>query len=297
MGGPASLPGFVGGEGDARPPESLFWMTAEGPPPQASGPRTANRLPATRCSAYPLGALTKLGEVRRFLVEVARQHTRVAHEAEDVAHDIVVAALRRGLPLDEDALIRSGRAAARLHSAFLARSAARRRARETCGWAELVSDDGIETRQNDAEPPSTVLSSALQTTLLLLVLGHTKAELRSLLCLTDVALRKRLQALRDRGPLARPSFPLPTQGTGYAQLRRTQLRLLPQLANRLAENGQAGRLVAAGDPDGHGFVFAEVLTNRLSTATPDAPTPKRRVRRKGNSCSTASSRTSGSSSS
>lgn len=213
-----------------------------------------------------------------------------------MAHDLVVAALRRGLDLEEEAFIRSGRAAARLHSAFLARSAARRRARERLGAAEDVSDDGIEARQGSPEPASLGLSSALETTLLLLVLGHTKSELRSLLGLTDEALRKRLQALRARAPLARPRVPAAHHGAGYPQLRRAQIRVLPRLAEQAAGEGQAGRLLASSDPDGHGVIFAEVLTKRPGTATPDAPRPDPR-RNQGKPCSTASSKTSPSSSS
>jgi DNA-directed RNA polymerase specialized sigma24 family protein len=219
-------------------------------------------------------------DVRRVLVAASRRHSRVSHEAEDVAHDIIVAALRRGLALEDDRFARTADASARQHGAFVARSAARRRARELLCAAEPEGTDADGPNDgslnggslNDgAGVPSTGLPSALEITLLLLSLGHTKSELCSALGITDAALRKRLQGLRERAPLARPRFA--ERSAGSPSLRRTQVGLLPELAPRLEGCRGSGRLIAVSDGDGHGIIFSEVLTNARGTATANARAP------------------------
>jgi hypothetical protein len=205
------------------------------------------------------------------LVAASRRHTRLRDEAEDLAHDIVIAALHRGIALDGDRFARTADASARRHGAFVARSAARRRARELLCALDVESTDPGEPSQSDGVPP-TGLPSALHTTLLLLSLGHTKSELRSALGLTDAALRKRLQGLRERAPLARPQFAEPTARS--ADLRRTQVAVLQRLPPQIAGYRPRGRLIALGDCEGHGIIFSEVLTNARGTATSPHLTPQ-----------------------
>jgi hypothetical protein len=209
-------------------------------------------------------------DVRRMLVAASRRHGRVGHEAEDVAHDIILAALRRGITLEGDRFACTVDASARQHGAFVARSAARRRARELLCAA---GPEATDTDQPSDYPagPSISLPSALQTTLLLLSLGLTKAELRFTLGITDAALRKRLQGLRERAPLARPQFA--ERSACRPSLRRTQVEFLPQLAPRLESRGGSGRLLAVSDCEGHGIIFSEVLTNARGTATSNASAP------------------------
>jgi hypothetical protein len=209
--------------------------------------------------------MTTLREVRRVLVTASLRHARVRDEAEDLAHDIIVAALRRGITLDDDHFVRSAEASARQHGAFVARTAARRRTRELLCSLTLLNTDADEANESD-RAPSAGLPPALLTTLLLLSLGHTKAELRAALGLTDAALRKRLEGLRRRGPLAPPQFA--ERSPSSADLRRTQLAVVAELACR-----SRGRLIAVSDPEGHGIVFAEALTNRGATATTGASPP------------------------
>jgi DNA-directed RNA polymerase specialized sigma24 family protein len=208
--------------------------------------------------------------VRQMLVAAARRHARVRDEAEDLAHDIVLAALRRGLALDSDSFGRAADASALRHGAFVARSAARRRARELLYALDLEPTDTDPPNGSDGAP-STQLPSALHTTLLLLSLGHTKSELRSALGLTDVALRKRLQGLRQRAPLARPQFTKPSARS--PALRRSQVAVLPQLAARRDKGGHPRRLIALSDGEGHGIIFSEVLTNARGAATSNASEP------------------------
>ena len=205
--------------------------------------------------------MSTLRAIRESLIEVSRRHSRVAHEVEDLAHDIILSALRRGSPLDGEAFVRNLRSAARRHGAFLARSAARRRAREA---RDAVNHD--ERREVDARDdlvegaPLSMLSPPLRTTLFLLFLGLEKAELRLALGVTDAALRKRFQALREHGPLARADLPVPTRTPALCQLRRGQVKLLPRLVAALVGDGSARRVLGATDPDGHGLIFAEALT-------------------------------------
>jgi len=203
----------------------------------------------------------------------------VAHEAEDLAHDLILAALRSGQAVDGETFTRTAHGAARLHGAFLARGAGRRRARETVFAADFVRvvdarEDGIDTRDDGVEPTAG-LPPALRTTLLLLLLGLEKSEVRAALGVTDAALRKRFQALRDHGPMARPETPLSPRSPRspvFARLRRSQVQLLPRLVSKFAREGRERRMLAVADPDGHGLILAEVLTNGRRTATTGVPT-------------------------
>jgi DNA-directed RNA polymerase specialized sigma24 family protein len=176
--------------------------------------------------------------IRTSLVAAARRYSRVAHEVEDLAHDLVVSALRRGV-LASPEFLRSIHGAARRHGAFLARSAERRRAREAHAVPVEVA---VEEAPEGAS--LSVLSPALQTTLLLLAAGLEKAELHIALGVTDAALRKRFQALRASAPLARPAV---VRTEIPRQLRRVQVSALPRLA--------ASRALATSDPDGHGLIL------------------------------------------
>jgi DNA-directed RNA polymerase specialized sigma24 family protein len=229
--------------------------------------------------------MSTLREIRASLVEVSRRYSRVAHEVEDLAHDIVVSALRRGSSLDGETFLRSARGAAQRHAAFLARSAGRRRAREVSSAGEHVVDGDADAGADaDEGAPLSVLSPTLRTTLFLLLSGLEKAELRVALGVTDAALRKRFQALRGHGPLARPDFPVPRRTPALFQLRRSQVGVLRRLAVALIGDDPARRVLAASDPDGHGVIFAEALTPGRRAATSYASATNDRTRRKGNPC-------------
>jgi DNA-directed RNA polymerase specialized sigma24 family protein len=251
---------------------------------------------ALRPDASLVLSVSTLRSVRESLVEISRRHSRLADEVEDLAHDIIVSALRRGFSLDGERFLRSAHGAARRHGAFLARSAGRRRVREAWSACDDVTRAGVVTDDDVEGAPLSVLSPALRTTLFLLVLGLEKAELRLALGVSDAALRKRFQALREHGPLARPRLPIPRRTAALSQLRRGQVELLPRLAAGLVRGGQSRRVLAASDPDGHGLIFAEALTPGRGTATSDASPTNDGTHTKGSPCSTARSRTSPSSS-
>lgn len=237
--------------------------------------------------------MATLRELRESLVEISRRHSRVAHEAEDVAHDLVLSALLRDLPLEGESFLQRAHGAARRHAAFLARSAGRRRAREAhCALVDMpdmVADPAKEAA--DGAAPLSILSPALRTTLLLLMLGLDKAELRVALGLNDTALRKRFQELRARGPLARPLLHLARRTPALSRLRRSQVELLPRLTATPAVGEAAQRALAVSDPDGHGLIFAEVLTPSRGAATRRAASRYASPPTKGIACSTAKSKT------
>ena len=233
-------------------------------------------------SALDWAAMSTLLEIRASLVQVSRRYSRVAHEVEDLAHDVIVSALRRGSALDGELFTRSVRSAARQHGAFLARSAQRRRARETAAVRCEVTD--VEASQSGHGAALSELSPGLRTTLLLLLLGLEKAELRWALGLTDAALRKRFQALREHAPLARPELPVRDRTAAHSRLRRSQVGLLPRLADTRAAGAPPRRVLGASDPDGFGVIFSEVLTAERVAATPDAPAAHARTLRRETPC-------------
>jgi hypothetical protein len=89
--------------------------------------------------------MSTLQQIRASLVEVSRRYSRASHEVEDLAHDIILSALRRGSALDGETFLRSVHGAARRHGAFLARSAGRRRAREVFSAGADVADGNGDT--------------------------------------------------------------------------------------------------------------------------------------------------------
>lgn len=239
--------------------------------------------------------MTSARQVRELLVRAAHRFSRVDHEVEDVAHDLVVAALRRGLPLD-GAFLQSAHGAARRHGAFLARSAGRRRKRENdCARLHPPEQDVPDAFDPVDGDSLSRLSTPLRTTLLLLLLGLDKAELRQVLGINDSALRKRFQELRKRAPLVRPHLLLPDRTPPLSQVRRSQVTLVPRLAAIAAGVQPGPRVLATGDPDGHGMIFlGGALTPGALAAT--APTTGPDARAKGPPCSIPTSRTSASSS-
>lgn len=218
--------------------------------------------------------LLSVALLRASLVRHSRRYSRLLHEVEDLAHDIILSALRHGAALDDDRLLRTAQAASRQHAAFLARSAARRRTREAGSVGDAVVHADLLSAEDGAEgAPLSALSPALRTTLLLLVLGLDKAELCQALGVNDAALRKRFQALREHAPLARPALPIAARTPALSQLRCSQVELLPRLATAHTGDGRSPRVLAISDPDGHGLIFHELLTTQPSTATAYANDP------------------------
>jgi RNA polymerase sigma-70 factor (ECF subfamily) len=184
--------------------------------------------------------------VYRQLLGVARRHARRADEAEDVLQDALLAAVTAGRDVSDSANQRWLMGVIRKQAALIARSAARRRRRET-RW--------VDERHGDAPaeplPVADVLSGlppSLKSVAALALTGHSKREIAFLLDLPDTALRQRLSTLRRVLTARGIAMPATTPGLNLdLQYGRIRDALLPLL---LAQGGT----IASHDPDGHLFV-------------------------------------------
>ena len=183
------------------------------------------------------------------LLAMARRHARGRIEAEDLMQEALLAALsagRRGGHADRAWLAGVMRNLARMN----ARSSLRRLRRETTA-AELapgaagktVAD---ETVRLDGMPGS------LRIVAMLALSGHTRAEIRYLLGISDEALRQRITGVRRhfavRGEAAPAGLPGLHGTLAFGAIRRG---LLP-MARRLDEG------FATHDPDGYPIVFGKM---------------------------------------
>ena len=189
---------------------------------------------------------------------VARRHSRVASEAEDLLHDGLLAAAAAGrLDLAAPANRRWLAGALRRQAAFHARSAVRRRRRD----AEAASDDAVvppdpPDREHEAFGLGGLPRSARSVAVLALH-GLGRDEICAVLGLAPTAFRQRLVALR-RG-LGAPPDGLQREALALARARR--LSRAGNLALGLVRRALLARArVSPGmgthDPDGHLLVFA-----------------------------------------
>lgn len=184
----------------------------------------------------------------RDLMRVARRHSRRADEAEDLVQDALLAAVAAGRDVDAPANRPWLVGAIRRRASFVARGAGRR-ARRELAWHD-GQDEPVAT---GAPPPSSEILSGLPPSLkavaALALSGHSRAEIRYLLRLTDAALRQRLTGLRRQMQARGIDFPATTPGLAldldYGRIRDALLGKLLR----------AGGLFASHDPDGHLFVI------------------------------------------
>ncbi|MEO0556731.1 MAG: transcriptional regulator [Bacteroidota bacterium] len=189
---------------------------------------------------------------------VARRHTRVANEAEDLLHEALIAAAKAGrLDLTEAANRRWLNGVLRRQAAFLARTAVRRRQREEVSVAsdELVTAPealvgtwgslGLET-----------LPRSIRSVLALALHGLRRDEICAVLGISSTAFRQRLVALRKRlGPLPED---LQREALALAYARR-QARAddlaLGLIRRALFASSRVAPGLGTHDPDGHLFVL------------------------------------------
>jgi len=193
-----------------------------------------------------------LRELYEECVRVAASSSRSAAEARDLAHSVLLDAIARGAAdlstLDRRAWLHG---ALRRHAAFEARTAARRRARET-RW-----HDAREGATGQQEPwrfsPELLarLSPALRVLAALASAELEPREIRSVLRLSDTAFRKRLSDLRRavREAAATGVAVVCKPPAAYA-LGAARLELLMSLKNH------PPWAVASHDPDGHPLIFS-----------------------------------------
>lgn len=182
------------------------------------------------------------------LLRQAKRSARRADEAEDLLQTILLAAVEAGRTDLSDAENRRWlEGALRNRAAFDARSAIRRRRRETICAPPAV----IEPTERDALPARFVaqLPPALRTTALLALTGHTRKEIAWLLKLSEPALRQRIADIKRRWRAAGghrfEEIPGLAGTLAFGRIRRSLLKLVRR----------EGAFLASHDPDGHIFVI------------------------------------------
>ena len=187
------------------------------------------------------------------LLRYARRVSKRADEAEDILQSVLLSAVKHGrADLNVESNRRWLMGAIRKHAAFEARSAVRRRKRESAFYPTGPEGPANTdfSRLCDALPP------ALRTTARLIGAGHTKPEILWLLRISYMALRQRIADIRRRlrafnlsaddvaglrGPLA------------FGLIRRHLLT--PARAD--------GVFLASHDPDGHVFILGRASQSPL----------------------------------
>ena len=182
---------------------------------------------------------------RKFYLELLKHAYKVAlhtDEAEDLLQTVLLAAVEAGRA---DMFCVSNRrwliGALRNQSAFHARSAVRRRARE-------ASVAYIGNLQPESEVPTAKfvneLPPGLKTTALLALTGHTKAEVAWLLRVSDSALRQRISQIKRRWRQfdGQHVFELNglKEGLDFGRIRQSLLKA-----------PRKNVMLASHDPDGH----------------------------------------------
>jgi RNA polymerase sigma-70 factor (ECF subfamily) len=193
------------------------------------------------------------------LLRQARRSTRRADEAEDLLQAVLLSAIEHGrTDFSVPANRRWLAGAIRRRAAFEARSALRRRRRET-HWQH---QDHEPDPRPDALPLEFVASlpPSLKTTALLVLTGHNRKEIMWLQRLSDAALRQRLSQIgrrwREAGGNSLQNASGLSGNLNFGLLRRALIGALRGSDAALASH----------DPDGHLFVIGS-LTKHVTSAT------------------------------
>lgn len=182
------------------------------------------------------------------LLRQARRVVRRADEAEDLVQTALLAAIEAGrTDLADDDNRRWLAGTIRRRAAFDARTAVRRRIRET-----RFAVPHVEPADPHGLPLDFVaaLSPALRTTALLALTGHTRREIAWLLDLSGPALRQRIAEIRKlwrrAGGSAFSEIPGLSGTLSFGQMRKALLHPVTR--------GDA--VLASHDPDGNLFVIS-----------------------------------------
>ena len=178
----------------------------------------------------------------RKLHRLAERLAWTSEEADDLVQDALLAALEQKRDWDEPRFLGWASGVIRRRAMFLARTAGRRRRRDTIYAVETAAPAppyaGLPIHFIDSLPPS------LQTIALVANAGLGRVEIAHLLGISDAALRKRISDLRKawRESGADLSLPVPQHRPPCGLLRRSLRSALRKLP--------AARFAMA-DPDGH----------------------------------------------
>ncbi|WP_127070596.1 RNA polymerase sigma factor [Pelagibacterium lentulum] len=187
------------------------------------------------------------------LLQTARRYARLPEEAEDIVQDVLIAALSAGRSNFSSLADRRWMAGAiRRRAAFDARSAIRRRRRETSWEAETAPEDDAQPAISGTEIAAFLesLPPALRVIAALALSGHTRKDITYLLGISDDALRQRIRSLKKA--LTRNGITLP-QGANSLNLDLAYGAIRQALTPFLARHGG---VFASHDPDGHLFIIA-----------------------------------------
>ncbi|WP_421926193.1 RNA polymerase sigma factor [Neoaquamicrobium sediminum] len=180
------------------------------------------------------------------LLALARRHACRGVEADDLLQDTLAVALSSGrAPSIENRAWLGG--VMRNLARMSARSAVRRSNRES--QAVLAAPVADEPPPCAALPQLDGLAPSLRIVAVLALSGHNKAEIRSLLRISDEALRQRIAALRRAlarfGREVPPGLPALHGALAFGSIRRGVLPVV-----------RAGYVdFASHDPDGHPIAF------------------------------------------
>jgi DNA-directed RNA polymerase specialized sigma24 family protein len=185
------------------------------------------------------------------LLRAARRVSRRPEDAEDLLHNALVAALAAGrcAPTRDNRGWIEG--VLRNQARLAARQAVRARRRDGA-WLHCQPEFAGEPEPPTGSIPTAVmrLPRSLRIVALLALSGHTRAEIRYLLGLSDESLRQRVSQLKRRwigacGRDAVPSLRFP-HGLATGRIRSNLLPVARVLGARFASH----------DPDGHLFAVA-----------------------------------------
>jgi RNA polymerase sigma-70 factor (ECF subfamily) len=202
------------------------------------------------------------------LLAVARQHSRVPDDAEDLLHDALLEAMRSGRhDLSQTATLRWLAGTIRNLGAMTARGAYRRRVRDAT-WS--AAQDTTAAPSLPATPwrddPAvhaviTALPPSLRRVAELALAGCDRQEIAWLLGLSDVTLRQRIATLRKRLGALQAFDGIP--GASDAVDVRLPIGLIRRA---LLPVVRAQAATGSHDPDGHLLVLSRRRPDR-----PDAP--------------------------
>jgi len=190
----------------------------------------------------------------RQLRRMASRRARTADEADDLVQDTLVAALETGRNCDSAQFFAWASAVLKRRALFVARTAGRRRRRDThfameaAEMTQPASERRLPRQFIDSLPP------AVRTIALLVNAGLGRDEIVSVLRISDLALRQRISSLRKAWKLsgAEDGFePLQRARPPCGLLRRYLKTTLVKLPSARA---------AIVDPDGHS-IFLKVAHN------------------------------------
>ncbi|MEM1116343.1 MAG: transcriptional regulator [Bacteroidota bacterium] len=185
---------------------------------------------------------------------VARRHTRVATEAEDLLHDaLLIAAAAGRLDLDEEANRRWLTGVIRKQAAFHARSAVRRKRREATASEEAhpALPEAVRTSFRLGG-----LAPSVRSVLALALHGLRRDEICAVLGISAAAFRQRLVALRRAiGPLP-DDLRREALALAYARQRsRADDLALGLIRRALLARARVAPGLGTHDPDGHLLIF------------------------------------------